>query len=354
MLFALIATAALGQTQQLTAEPAPAPAPARPGRHMVEVGGYLGAFVPSSEHELYDSNQSPQGDFSALGPQLGLRIGYFPWSFVGAEGEGGFSMLGLEGDEGAAVYNTRAHLVLQLPGRFTPFALGGVGLLGVSGDDGDDVDQAVHWGLGVKYYPSARWSVRLDGRHLVSAREGPDMGNTSHFEATLGLSYAVHRAPERRPPPVVFEEPDPDQEEPETEPDPEPEPAPEPAPVEVVNTIRKDLETIRFSFDSAEVDPSQIPLLNGIAAEMNAYPDVRVTIIGHACSIGTERYNRELSLRRAAAVKRYLEEQGVRTSQVVIDGRGETDPLLPNDTPAHRAQNRRTEFRVEAGRSEEP
>lgn len=330
----------LGQNQ-VTARPEPPTAPNRPGRHMVELGGYLGALVPSSSHELYDSTRNRQGDFSAVGPGGGLRLGYFPLSFVGIEAEGGASGFGLEGDDAAALYAARSHVVLQFPARLTPFVVGGGGMLGVEGGDGGDADRAAHWGGGLKWYADSRWSVRADARHIVSAAEGPDAGNTSHFEATLGFSFALHRAPERNPEPVpVVEAPEPT-------PKPEPEPAPEPEPEQVVKvdplqSIREALENVRFGFDSDAIHPSQMPLLDEIARKLQAVPRVRVTIIGHACDIGPEPYNLKLSVRRAQAVRRYLLERGVEPEQIGVEGRGETAPLSWED----RAKNRRTEFEV--------
>jgi outer membrane protein OmpA-like peptidoglycan-associated protein len=326
---------------QVTARPEAPPAPSRPGRHMVEIGGYLGTFIPSSSHELYDSTRHRQGDLSALGPGAGLRLGYFPFRFVGAEVEGGASGFGLEGDDAAALYAARSHLVLQIPARLTPFVVGGGGMLGVEGGDGGDADRAAHWGGGLKWYADARWSVRTDARHIISAAEGPDAGNTSHFEATLGFSFALHRAPERAPEPVPVAVA--------TEPEPEPEAAAEPEPpsegvveVDPLVEIQQAIENVRFGFDSATVHPSQMPLLDEIARKLRAAPDVRVTIIGHACDIGPEPYNLKLSVRRAQAVRRYLLDRGVEPDSVGVEGRGENVPLSPDD----RTVNRRTEFEV--------
>ncbi|MEM1025536.1 MAG: OmpA family protein [Myxococcota bacterium] len=334
---------ALGQNQ-VELRPELPPAPNRPGRHMVEVGGWVGAFVPSSEHELYDSTQNRQGDFSALGPGAGLRLGYFPVGFVGIEAEGGAAGFGLEGNDAAALYSARSHLVLQFPARLTPFVVGGGGMLGVEGGDGGDADRAAHWGGGIKWYTSSRWSVRADARHIISAAEGPDAGNTSHFEASLGFSFAVHRAPEEAPEPVASAMPEP-MPEPEPEAVPESEVRPEPAQVVEVDPmveIRKALENVRFGFDSDAIHPSQRPLLDEIARKLKEVPGVRLTIVGHACDIGPEPYNLRLSVRRAQAVRRYLIGRGVHDERIAVEGRGERAPLDPSD----RSRNRRTEFQV--------
>jgi outer membrane protein OmpA-like peptidoglycan-associated protein len=319
---------------------------------MVEFGGYAGAFIPSGTHELYDSSQGPQGEFSDLGPQGGLRLGYFPLPFVGVEGEGGLSPLSLGEGDSALLYNLRSHLVLQFPARVTPFVVGGGGFLGVDGADGSDVDRAAHWGGGVKVYLDSRWSVRADGRHLISAREGPNAGNTNHFEASVGVSFALYRAPERMPrrPAPLSPAPDPT-------PVPEPERDPEPdveasglVEVDPVEAIQAVLRDVRFAFDSAAITDAQVPLLERVLRDLRQHPDLVLIVTGHACDIGSESYNQALSERRARAVRDYLVSHGLPPARVEFRGLGESTPKFPNLSEAQRARNRRTEFGIDIRR----
>jgi len=67
---------------------------------------------------------------------------------------------------------------------------------------------------------------------------------------------------------------------------------------------------------------------------------------GHCCIIGGYQYNMGLSRRRAASVKRYLVDHcGITAARLRPVGYGFTKPEVPNDTPAHRARNRRVVFR---------
>ena len=106
-----------------------------------------------------------------------------------------------------------------------------------------------------------------------------------------------------------------------------------------------------FSFDSgsATIKPQMRPVLNQFAQGLSA--DQRVTIIGHTDNVGGEALNNRLSLDRAANVREYLRMHGVDPSRIMINGRGEEEPVASNDSPTGRAENRRVEiFLSETGR----
>ena len=54
--------------------------------------------------------------------------------------------------------------------------------------------------------------------------------------------------------------------------------------------------------------------------------------------------NWELSTARAVEVTKYLIATGMRPQMLAAAGYGEFDPVSPNDSPEHRAQNRRIEI----------
>ena len=71
----------------------------------------------------------------------------------------------------------------------------------------------------------------------------------------------------------------------------------------------------------------------------------RVVIVGHTDSDGADAANLDLSRRRAAAVKTALTTQfGIAEGRMETDGKGESEPVDKNDTPAGKANNRRVEF----------
>jgi OmpA-OmpF porin, OOP family len=71
-----------------------------------------------------------------------------------------------------------------------------------------------------------------------------------------------------------------------------------------------------------------------------------VLIMGHTCNIGSDRYNQDLSEKRAAAVKDYLVGTGIDAGRLRSKGYGESRPAVPNDSEAGREQNRRVELKV--------
>ena len=75
-------------------------------------------------------------------------------------------------------------------------------------------------------------------------------------------------------------------------------------------------------------------------------PMDRVEIEGYADSTGPERYNTDLSLRRARSVRDFLvDELGIDRSTLSVVAYGEAYPVAPNATVEGRAANRRVEFR---------
>jgi len=73
-------------------------------------------------------------------------------------------------------------------------------------------------------------------------------------------------------------------------------------------------------------------------------PNLRIRVVGHTDSVGSETYNQQLSEKRARATADYLISQGVSSSQVSVEGRGESEPRASNSTADGRAQNRRVEI----------
>lgn len=102
---------------------------------------------------------------------------------------------------------------------------------------------------------------------------------------------------------------------------------------------------ILFDSGSDRIKAESYGTLKDIATVLTENAGVRVRIIGHTDSDGEEATNLELSKRRAAAVKEALaNEFGVEAGRLETDGKGESTPAGPNDSPAGKANNRRVEF----------
>jgi OOP family OmpA-OmpF porin len=84
--------------------------------------------------------------------------------------------------------------------------------------------------------------------------------------------------------------------------------------------------------------------LEKMAAIVNSHSDLRIKIIGHTDSNGSDNYNVGLSERRAEMVKSFLVSAGVPEDKVVIEYRGEKDPATTNNTSLGKQLNRRVDF----------
>ena len=109
-------------------------------------------------------------------------------------------------------------------------------------------------------------------------------------------------------------------------------------------------EDVLFDFDSAKLKPTARNYLRQAVELISARDRGRVTIEGHTDSKGKATYNKELSLRRARAVKQWFVSKRVyNASNFRVVGHGATRPLAPNqlsngrDNPKGRQQNRRVE-----------
>jgi len=129
--------------------------------------------------------------------------------------------------------------------------------------------------------------------------------------------------------------------------EPAPQPAPirpaaQPAPQPVAQKII--LNSIQFDFDKSTIKPEFYPMLDAASNALKQQPGTKVAIQGHTDSIGTEEYNRELSVRRAEAVKAYLVGQGIARENLSVQGFGEEKPVADKQTAEGRRMNRRVEF----------
>ena len=128
--------------------------------------------------------------------------------------------------------------------------------------------------------------------------------------------------------------------------EPAPEPIPEPEPPREDETFVFDSGRLNFDFDKSVVKPQYFELLRNVKdyAEQN---DLKLTIIGHTDSKGTDAYNMALGMRRAVAVRDKLVEFGLDPARILsVESRGESEPIAPNDTEQGRFENRRIEFKV--------
>lgn len=139
-------------------------------------------------------------------------------------------------------------------------------------------------------------------------------------------------------------------------PKPTPKPTPQP-PVEVEDTIRYGdieiikeqplvLENLMFAFGTSDIIPESTGTLDQLLSLMLERKELRIHITGHTDNVGTEAYNKRLSIDRAKAVCDYLRNHGVKAERMTYSGEGATRPVDTNDTEQGRQRNRRVEITV--------
>ena len=75
------------------------------------------------------------------------------------------------------------------------------------------------------------------------------------------------------------------------------------------------------------------------------HSDLRIKIIGNTDSDGSDRFNENLSLRRAESLTQYFENRGLKRDRILIEYHGEKNPADSNKTAEGRRKNRRVEFK---------
>lgn len=223
--------------------------------------------------------------------------------------------------------------------------------------------------------PFARAAIGLDGSlgsqlalgpvlglDLVAQHDGP-LYSSDAIYGWVGVSLAYR--PVRAEPRLAQKL----REIPEPEPAPPPEPPPaaaevireppahEPAPPspelsalidQAVHVSRSELlAPVLFEYDSVELEPSSVAMLHEVARvlERERKDITLLAVIAYADIRGPDRYNLELSQRRARHVRDWLVAHGIAAERLTIEARGATDPVEVG-AAADQQQNRRVIFRV--------
>jgi outer membrane protein OmpA-like peptidoglycan-associated protein len=99
-----------------------------------------------------------------------------------------------------------------------------------------------------------------------------------------------------------------------------------------------------FDFNKADLTPEAKRIIASAAQEYKSGKFVRIVVTGHTDTVGSAKYNKGLSDRRAAAVKTEFASLGVNASVVVTQGVGKNGLLVPTNDGVREAQNRRAEI----------
>lgn len=135
---------------------------------------------------------------------------------------------------------------------------------------------------------------------------------------------------------------------------PPPPPAPKPISLKGVSSIKGaqielpgDIEFASGS-DVIVLNDKSKSVLNAVLKILTDNPTVTMLRVeGHTDNEGSAAYNQGLSERRAASVVKWLVNNKIDAARLHSVGLGPKCPLVPNDSAAHKATNRRTEFHLE-------
>jgi len=100
-----------------------------------------------------------------------------------------------------------------------------------------------------------------------------------------------------------------------------------------------------FGFDQSKPASDAVAIIKELSEQFasdNAL--VAIAVVGHTDSVGTDKYNDDLSYQRAVSVATWIQAFGVVDKKVLAIGMGKSRPIASNATEAGKALNRRVEF----------
>lgn len=125
---------------------------------------------------------------------------------------------------------------------------------------------------------------------------------------------------------------------------------PEVKPVEVIAkpilTLPDSIPMIYFEQGSYQLRLDSQDVLRQVASYMKSHPAHTLRITGHTDNVGNPQINQSLSKYRALVTATFLTRQGVSDGQLIKDGVGSTQPMVPNNIEVNRALNRRVSLKL--------
>ncbi len=106
---------------------------------------------------------------------------------------------------------------------------------------------------------------------------------------------------------------------------------------------------VQFATGTANLNAKAKESLAKFAGVVASYPSLKFNVEGHTDNTGSPERNKELSLKRALAVRDYLIGQGIAASSTDVAGLGSSTPIGDETTADGRARNRRVEIVVSGG-----
>ncbi len=277
-----------------------------------------------------------EGGYDFGGPRVELELGYRD---SGVNKVGGLSG---SGDVGAFSYMVNGAYDF-MPGKslhpFIGAGIGGATLTangikqnGVGSYSGSDTEFAYQGFAGLGYDVTRNLMAKLQYRYFATLDPSLSLNGTKvngeykNHAILVGLTYNFG-AP--APAPVAEA----------------PAPAPvaaAPAPAPVTPAPRNYM--VFFDFDKATITPEAARIIAEASGAAKMGGVTRIHLTGHTDTVGSDKYNMALSLKRAEAVKDSMVRQGVPAEEIAVVGKGKTDLLVPTKDGVREPQNRRVEI----------
>ena len=265
-------------------------------------------------------------------PVYGLRLGYDFTKNIGAEVV--FDYVNADyttADISTNVFNYRVEgLYNFMPdGKLVPFIAAGIGCMSIDYGDAtkDKTRFTFDYGAGLKYFLTDWIALRADVRHILA------FGNfNNNLEYTLGLTFYFGGKKEGSQPVEEMKK--------------EPEAA---AQVEQ-KIIEKGRVTLNVQFDTGKaiVKPAYYKEIEEVTDVMKKYPALKIVVEGHTDNVGGEKYNLNLSQKRATAIKAVMVDNfKIESTRIKAKGFGYSKSIGDNLTIEGRRSNRRVEAAVE-------
>ena len=282
----------------------------------VQISPFVGYHMFESDQNLEDS------------VTYGVRLGYSftpAWAIEGAVSAVGSSVddvsrVGAEEGQFRSPMDNVDLLLYQLDAlyhfrpdqKFSPYLVGGYGVVDYDPGISDKAMSAFNFGVGAKYWVSEKLALRFDLRdHMVSEMFDHAYHNIS---ATVGLTFAFGGKSEPATARAVAA-------------------TPVKAPV-AAEVVVLEFEDIHFDFDKSTLTPEARRILQRSIAILRENPKAKVRIAGYTSAAGTAVHNQGLSERRASAIKEYLiSDGGIARSRLSVIGYGDTRPVSYEANP---------------------
>jgi len=101
---------------------------------------------------------------------------------------------------------------------------------------------------------------------------------------------------------------------------------------------------VYFEYDSAELSAEEIQRLSVSIYVLKQYRNLGLSLQGFTDSLGNANYNLRLATRRIAAVKEYLQQQGIADDRIYLQPIGKALKQIDKDDAQTHAINRRVEL----------